>query len=122
MGLFSKKDSRKSGGRRAFVFYCKTKDQPLGNITWVQLGDTMRQMGCTVPFENITVFQPDWNETVYSKTNVSGREADDMVAKVKAAVQRKGGSYQGEPINSFGFAPKSTFGSMGLFIVWYQTV
>lgn len=118
MGLFGKK---KAKGQQAFVFYCQTKSCPLGQITWVQLGETMRQVGCTAPLENITVFQPDWNEKIYSSTNVSGAEADDLIEKIKRAVKNKGFAYQGESIRSFGFAEGSSFGSMGLFIVWFQT-
>ena len=117
MGLFSKKNKQ-----QAFVFYCKSKPCACGSINWMQLGETMRQVGCTVPSENIVVFQPDWNKTVYSGTKVSGTEGDDIVEKVKAAAAKKGFAYRGETIKTFDFAPGTSFGSMGLFIVWYQTV
>lgn len=93
----------------------------MGNITWMQHGDTMWQVGCTVPEENIVVFQPDWNKAVYSSTKVGSREGDDILTKVQAAVAKKGFAYKEETIKTFDFAPGSTFHSMGLFIGWYQT-
>lgn len=77
----------------------------------------VQNFGFTGPRENLFFYGPQWNNSVYSSSQLSGGEADDMMNKVKEELRKKGFSYQNEPVSSTPYDPSTVYGQMGFFMV-----
>lgn len=114
-----------TGGPHAFVFMCMGPDPSGGRPDPQALAVSDRGVyegmvqgfGFTGPRENVHFYGPSWNETVYSSSALSGPEADDLMAKIRLEMRKKGFTYQGEAVRSTPYDPSTTYGQMGFFMV-----
>ena len=124
MGLFSKLKLGKKK-QHCFVFICRGPD-PSGmtkamrsmHMTDRGLYEAMVQYGFQGKAEDLHMYGPDWNRTQYSSWKPTPTEGDDLLAKIKKALQKEGFTYNGENVKTARYDPSTTYGQMGLFMTY----